>query len=162
MPNDVNWLNPEEARTWRALVAVVILLPGALDAQLMRDSGLSQFEYGALALLSEAPDRTLRMSQLAALNDSSLSRLSHVIARLEQRGAVERFTCEEDRRATNVRLTDAGFDIVVEAAPGHVQRVRELIFDHLTTTQVRQLEHIASAIGANLDPENRLPSAPRE
>lgn len=156
MVEEPQWLTPEEARAWRALVAVMLLLPGALDAQLIRDSGLNHFEYGALALLSEAEDQTLRMSQLAALNDSSLSRLSHVVSRLEQRGAVERFTCDQDRRAHNVRLTDVGQCLVEAAAPGHVRRVRELIFDWLSARQVNQLAEIAGAISSNLDPENRL------
>lgn len=156
MPDENPWLSPDEQTAWRALVAVMILLPGALDAQLMRDSSLSHFEYGVLAMLSEAPNRTLRMSQLAALNDSSLSRLSHVVSRLEQRGAVSRTTCPEDRRANNAHLTEAGFELVVSAAPNHARRVRELVFDHLTSQQVEQLAEIAGAIGTHLDPENRI------
>lgn len=158
MASEIQWLSDDEQRAWRALMAVVILLPGALDAQLSRDNDLSHFEYGVLAMLSEAPDRTLRMSQLAALNDSSLSRLSHVATRLEQRGAITRSTCPTDRRANNATLTDDGYGLVVAAAPAHVQRVRELIFDQLAPPQVAQLEEIGDAIRANLDPENRLRS----
>ncbi len=158
MSAETQWLNDDEQRAWRALMAVVVLLPGALDTQLQRDSGLSQFEYGVLAMLSEAPDRTLRMSQLATLIDSSLSRLSHVATRLEERGTIVRRTCPDDRRANIATLTEAGYAIVAAAAPGHVKRVRELVFDRLTSNQVAELAKIGEAIGENLDPEKRLPT----
>ena len=105
-----------------ALVAVVELLPGVLDTQLRRDAGLTHFEYFVLAMLSEAPERTLRMTALAQRTNATLPRLSHVVRRLEDRGLVERFPCPEDRRATNARLTPTGWDEVVAAAPGHVTR----------------------------------------
>lgn len=157
-PGDPVWLSDDEQRAWRALVAIVVLLPNALDAQLDRDAKLSHFEYATLVLLSEAPNHTLRMSQLAALNDSSLSRLSHVASRLEARGAIVRTTCTEDRRANNATLTPAGLELVVKAAPGHVQRVRELVFDKLSADQVSQLEEIAELIRPELDPENTIPT----
>lgn len=157
MTSEPRWLSEDEQRAWRALLSVVVLLPGALDVQLQRDSGLSNFEYGVLSMLSDAPDRTLRMSQLAALNDSSLSRLSHVATRLEQRGTIVRRTCPEDRRANIATLTEAGYALVTATAPGHVERVRELVFDQLTEKQVGELQAIGEAIGANLDPEKRLP-----
>lgn len=153
-----NWLTEDEQRAWRALVAVVVLLPHALDTQLDRDAKLSHFEYGALALLSEAPDYTLRMSQLASLTDSSLSRLSHVASRLEARGAITRTTCPQDRRANNATLTQTGLELVTKAAPGHVRHVRELIFDQLSDEQVGQLEAIAETIRRKLDPDNTMPS----
>ena len=152
------WLTEDEQRAWRALVAIVMLLPHALDTQLDRDAKLSHFEYGALALLSEAPNQTLRMSQLAALTDASLSRLSHVASRLEARGAITRTTCPQDRRANNATLTPIGLALVTKAAPGHVRRVRELIFDQLTGEQVGQLEVIAEQVRRTLDPENTVPS----
>ena len=158
MSEDQKWLTGDEQRAWRALMAVVVLLPGALDTQLQHDSHLSNFEYGVLAMLSEAPDRTLRMSQLATLNDSSLSRLSHVARRLEERGTIVRQQCADDRRANIATLTDAGMTLVREAAPGHVARVRELIFDQLSGDQVSELEQIADAIRSNLDPEKRMPT----
>lgn len=158
MATEPRWLTDTEQRAWRSLIAMVVLLPGELDRQLQRDSGLSQFEYGVLAMLSEAPERTLRMSQLAALNDSSLSRLSHVARRLEDKGFIVRQTCSDDRRATNATLTDAGMAVVVAAAPTHVEHVRQLIFDRLTESQVEQLTEIASVIASTLDPERRLPT----
>ena len=84
------WLDAEESQAWRALASTLVRLPAALDAQLRRDAGLSHFEYQVLALLSEAPGRTLRMSELATLAEGSLPRLSQVAARLEQRGWVRR------------------------------------------------------------------------
>lgn len=139
-------------------MAVVVLLPGALDTQLQRDSGISHFEYAVLAMLSEAPDHTLRMSQLATLIDSSLSRLSHVATRLEERGTIVRRTCPDDRRANVATLTEAGYAIVSAAAPSHVKRVRELVFDQLSKEQVAELAEIGEAISQNLDPEKRLPT----
>lgn len=135
------------------LIAVVELLPGVLDAQLRRDAGLSHFEYFVLAMLSEAPRETLRMTALAAQTNASLS---HVVARLEQRDLLTRFPCPEDARATNVRLTRAGRDIVRAAAPGHVATVREHALDALTARQVRQLRGIAEAILSRLDPEGAM------
>src|ERR1700712_1334209 len=99
------WLDDNERRAWLQLVAVVELLPGALDAQLRRDSGLAHFDYFVLALLSEAPNRTLRMARLARSANSTLPRLSHVVSRLEDRGLIERMPAAEDGRATNARLT---------------------------------------------------------
>jgi DNA-binding MarR family transcriptional regulator len=153
---DTQWLDTDERAAWLRLAAVVELLPGALDTQLRRDSGLTHFEYFVLAMLSEAPDHSLRMTALARRTNGTLPRLSHVIARLEARGLVERFPCPEDRRATNARLTPAGWDLVVEAAPGHVEAVRHLVLDPLSRTQVAQLTAIGDALLTRLDPEDRF------
>src|SRR5699024_10648411 len=139
---DTAWLSEQEREAWLGLIAVVELLPGVLETQLRRDSDLTHFEYFTLAMLSEAPDRTLRMTELAGRTNATLSRLSHVVNRLEQRGLVHRFPCPEDRRATNAQLTEVGWDKVVEAAPGHVSTVRESIFDALTAEQVGQVAQI--------------------
>ncbi len=147
------WLTADEQEAWVRLAAVVELLPGALEGQLRRDSGLTHFEYWVLAMLSEAPERTLRMAALAARTSATLSRLSHVVARLEDRGLVERFPCPQDGRATNARLTEAGWDVVVEAAPGHLQAVREYVVDALTPRQITQLTAIAGAILGRVDPD---------
>src|SRR3954452_13290038 len=117
------WLSAEERAAWTRLVAVLELLPSALDAQLRRDAGLTHFDYFVLAMLSEADDHTLRMTTLAQRTNATLPRLSHVVRRLEERGLVVRFPCPEDRRATNARLTDAGLDHLEAAAPGHVAAV---------------------------------------
>jgi DNA-binding MarR family transcriptional regulator len=153
---DVHWLGPEERAAWLRLIAVVELLPRVLDAQLRRDAGMSHFDYFVLAMLSEAPDRTLRMTALAQRTSATLPRLSHVVQKLEDRGLVERFPCPEDGRATNARLTTAGWDSVVAAAPGHVETVRQHVIDPLTPAQVRQLERISGAMLSRLDPDDRL------
>lgn len=114
---ETRWLDEAERDAWLRLVAVVELLPGALDAQLRTSSGLTHFEYFVLAMLSEAPERTLRMTTLAQRTNATLPRLSHVIRRLEDRQLVDRVPCPEDGRATNACLTQAGWDAVVAAAP---------------------------------------------
>jgi len=152
-PMSTRWLDEDEQAAWVRLAAVLELLPGVLEAQLRRDADLSHFEYWVLAMLSEAPTRTLRMTALASRTSGSLSRLSHVVTRLEGRGLLERFPCPEDRRATNARLTEAGWDVVVAAAPGHVETVRDYVVDALTPRQLAQLTEIAGAILDRLDPE---------
>lgn len=153
---DTRWLTKDELATWVRVVAVLELLPNALDAQLRRDSDLTNFDYYVLAMLSEAEERTLRMTALGAQTNAALPRLSHVVRRLEERGLVERLPCPEDKRATNARLTRAGLDKVVEAAPGHVANVRHHVIDALSPEQVRQLGEIADAMLSRLDPTGRM------
>lgn len=150
---DTKWLSKGELAAWVRLYAVVELLPNVLDSQLRRDADLTNFEYYVLAMLSEAPDRTLRMTALAAQTSATLPRLSHVVKRLEARTLVERFPCSEDRRATNVRLTDEGWRKVVETAPEHVANVRQHVIDALTPEQLGQLRGIADALLERLDPD---------
>jgi len=145
-----------EQAAWVRLASVLELLPGVLDAQLRRDAGLMHFEYFVLAMLSEAPKRTLRMSALAAQTNSTPPRLSHVVKRLEDRGLVERVPCPGDARATDARLTTAGWRKVREAAPGHVANVRQNVIDALTPDQVHQLSDITEAILSRLDPEKSM------
>lgn len=146
------WLDAEELSTWLSLVSLLIKLPAALDAQLQRDSGLSHFEYNVLAGLSEAPGGSLRMSVLAAHADGSLPRLSQVVARLERRGLIRRTPDPDDGRYTLAVLTDAGQLTVKTAAPGHVETVRNLVFDPLTKPKVRQLRDICLRILSAVDP----------
>lgn len=153
---DTRWLAERELDVWVKLVAMVELLPGVLDSQLRRDSGLSHFEYFVLAMLSEAPEHTLRMTGLARRTNATLPRLSHVVRRLEDRGLVVRFPCPDDGRATNARLTEAGWREVVAAAPGHVDNVRRHVIDALTPEQVGQLGEIADALLERLDPEGHM------
>ncbi|MEU6136536.1 MarR family winged helix-turn-helix transcriptional regulator [Nocardioides sp. NPDC047086] len=157
-----NWLSPPERVAWVRFIAVLELLPGALDSQLRRDAGLTHFEYGVLAMLSEVPDHTLRMTELAGYTSATLPRLSNVVKRLADRGLIERHSCPGDRRATNVRLTEAGREKMVASAPGHVDAVREYVFDALTPDQVDQLSEIAAAVLERLDPTGakRPPIAP--
>jgi DNA-binding MarR family transcriptional regulator len=150
------WLSEGERAAWLRLIAVVELLPGVLDSQLRNDAGLTHFEYYVLAMLSETPEHTLRMTSLAQRTNATLPRLSHVVRRLEDRGLVERFPCPEDGRATNARLTPAGWDAVVAAAPGHVDTVRRHVLDPLTPTQLAELRSIGDALLTRLDPDGRL------
>jgi len=144
------WLEPDERATWLALAGVLEMLPGTLDGQLQRDAGLTFFEYMVLAMLSEQPDRTLRMSRLAAVTNGSLSRLSHVASRLEKQGYLRRVASAQDRRATDAVLTDDGWDKVVAAAPGHVDAVRQNVIDVLSAEQLAQLTAIGEAIVGQL------------
>src|ERR1700692_1296597 len=156
-PQEPSWLDAEESQAWRVLASALVRLPAALDAQLHRDAGISHFEYQVLALLSEAPGRTLRMSELAALAEGSLPRLSQVVARLEEGGCVRPPPDPPDARYTLAILTDQGRAKVTEAAPGHVQEVRRLVFDPLTKTQSRQLREIGRRITRAIDPDDHRP-----
>lgn len=140
------WLDDAELTAWVRLAAVLELLPGVLDSQLRRDAGLTHYEYYVLAMLSEAPQRTLRMTALAQHTNATLPRLSHVVRRLEDRGLVERFPCPQDARATNARLTATGWTKIQATAPGHVETVRQHVIDVLTPDQITQLAAITNAI----------------
>ena len=144
------WLDEQERRAWLALITVVTMLPSALDAQLARESDINHFEYTVMAALSEQPDRMLQMKHLALVANGSLSRLSHAMTRLEQRGWVRRGKDAANGRLTVATLTDQGYQRVVSAAPGHVTEVRRLVFDPLTPGQIKALEEIAARIGAAL------------
>jgi DNA-binding MarR family transcriptional regulator len=153
---DTRWLDDRERAAWVRLVGVFELLPGALDSSLRRNNGLTRFEYFSLAMLSEDPQRTLRMTALATQTNSTLPRLSHVMRRLEDRGLVERIPSPEDGRATDVRLTTAGLALVQAAAPHHVANVRRLVIDALSPEQVTQLADISEAILRRLDPDGKM------
>ncbi|MFB2554850.1 MarR family winged helix-turn-helix transcriptional regulator [Herbiconiux liangxiaofengii] len=154
--DEARWLTARQLRAWIRLEAVVELLPSVLDQQLQHDASLTHFEYIVLAKLSEAPDHVLRMTALAATTNSTLPRLSHVASRLEGRGFIERAPCPGDRRATNAHLTEAGWQKVVEAAPGHVETVRSHVIDLLSDEEVGQLDAIMARLLQKLDPENTL------
>lgn len=153
---NTRWLSPHELSSWVRFVSILELLPGVLDAQLRRDAELTHFDYRVVSLLSETEGRTMRMGVLARLTNSTLPRLSHVIHRLEKRGYVERVPCPENRRATNARLTAQGWQKVTEAAPTHVETVRQYVLDALTPEQVDQLREISEQIMHRLDPEGEL------
>ena len=154
--DDTRWLTPDQLRAWKKFVAVVEVLPGVLDSQLQRDADVTHFEYFTMAMLSEAPDRTLRMTSLASATNSTLPRLSHVVSRLEKRGYVDRAPCPEDRRATNATLTEEGWSKVVATAPGHVDTVRENVIEPLTAEDVADLDRIMGRVLRTIDPENRF------
>lgn len=158
MTTPTPWLDKPQLASWVRTVAVMELLPAALDAQLRRDSNLTMFEYQVLAMLSEAQDNTLRMTHLAAETNATLPRLSHVVRRLEERGLVSRAQCEQDGRATNASLTAAGTAKIEEAAPGHVRAARHLVVDALTPEQLDNLGEITDAILKRLDPDGKMTS----
>ena len=155
------WLDHEQQTGWLTLAGMMMRLPAALDAQLQRDAGLSHFEYQVLAGLSEAPERTMRMSVLAAFAEGSLPRLSQVVARLEKRGWIRRTPDPADGRYTLAILTGAGWDKVVATAPGHVAEVRRLVIDPLTQTQQRQLHQISRRVVQAIDPDDPCLRSPR-
>ncbi|NNU25942.1 MarR family winged helix-turn-helix transcriptional regulator [Isoptericola sediminis] len=156
------WLDDEQMRSWLRLQAVISLLPALLDQQLRRDAHLTHFEYLTLAMLSEAPDRSLRMSDLARLTSATLPRLSHVARRLEERGYLTRGPAPDDRRATVARLTDAGWEKVVASAPGHARTVLENVYDDLDPADVRSLTRVLDAILAHVDPHDTFGLADHE
>lgn len=146
MGSPTRWLTAEEQRCWRLLLNACQSLFGSVDAQLLRDAGLPHGYYEVLVHLSEAPGRALRMSQLAAASTFSKSRLSHAVARLEERGWVVRRDCPTDRRGQIAELTDEGYAVLAAAAPGHVDQVRKSLIDALTPEQVAHLSQISEAI----------------
>lgn len=150
------WLTDDEREAWLRLMAVTMMLPSRLESQLKRDAGLSHFEYYVLAMISERASRSLPLTELASRTNSSLSRLSHVIARLEQQGFLTRSSSPTDGRTSIATLTDAGWQKVVASAPGHVEEVRTVVFDSLTADQVAQLSDICGRMLASLDPDHRL------
>jgi DNA-binding MarR family transcriptional regulator len=150
------WLSDEEQQTWRGFIAVNQLLFEALDRQLQQDANMPQGYYILLAMLSEAPNRQLRMSELAEITQSSQSRVSHAVSRLEEAGWVRREKVQGDRRGNLAVLTDEGWEVLVRTAPGHVAAVRENLFDLLTPEQVRQLFEICAVVLDKLDPEGQL------
>lgn len=156
MTSTTPWLDDQQRAAWVRLAAVMELLPGALDSQLRRDADVTHFEYYVLAMLSEAPKRTLRMTALAQQTHATLPRLSHVVRRLEERDLVERFPCPDDARATNARLTRTGWAKLQATAPGHVATVRHNVIDALTPEQVTQLGAIADAMLHRLDPDGSM------
>jgi DNA-binding MarR family transcriptional regulator len=146
------WLTTEEQLAWRTFLTACQTLFAAVDGQLLHDSDIPHGYYEILVRLSEAPGRALRMTQLAEASTSSKSRLSHAVARLEERGWVKRTDCPTDRRGQVAQLTDEGFAALAAAAPGHVEQVRRSLIDRLTPEQVEQLREISAAIVAAAEP----------
>lgn len=144
------WLTEEEQRTWRAFLSAIRLLTDQLDRELQRDADMPHTYYEILVALSEAPGRRLRMNELADLCQSSRSRLSHAVSRLEEAGWVRREPCPTDKRGALALLTEEGFAAIRAAAPGHVEGVRRHVFDVLTPAQVAQLGEISAAIRDSL------------
>jgi DNA-binding MarR family transcriptional regulator len=153
VPGDppVKWLTAAELDGWLSLVRLFMWLPWSIDQQLQRDSNLSMVEYQVLAMLSNRPQQTMRMSSLAEVTNASLSRLSHLIKRLETRGLVRREPDPADGRFTNAILTEQGLETLTEAAPAHVAHVRSLVIDVLSPEQLRRLGRDADRIMSRID-----------
>src|ERR1700757_4511402 len=152
------WLDAQEQQVWAQLSTMILRLQPVLSAQLQREFGISQFEYLIMARLSEAPGAKLRMSVLATITGSSLPRLSQAVGRLEKRGWISRQPDAHDRRYTGAGLTPAGLRRLQEAAPSHVDAVREFVFNRLTRAQARQLGAISQRIVDGLPPDDSWPS----
>jgi DNA-binding MarR family transcriptional regulator len=147
----VKWLTAAELDSWLSVVRLLTWLPWSIDQQLQRDSNLRMVEYQVLAMLSTSPGRTMRMSSLAEVTNASLSRLSHLVKRLEGRRLVRREPDPTDGRFTNAILTEKGFQTIVEAAPRHVAHVRSLVVDVLSPEQLRRLGRDADRIVSRID-----------
>jgi DNA-binding MarR family transcriptional regulator len=148
------WLNADERRAWLAILSINTLLPAALDSQLHSAGKVSLFDYNVMAMLSEAEGHFLPMSELAARTSSSLSRLSHVVSKLEKRGWLERRPHPRDARVTTAHLSDDGMATLVSLAPGHVEAVRRKFLDALTDRDVNDLARIGEKIVAGLDDDH--------
>jgi len=160
-PAEPRWLSGPEQEAWLPLAVLMSKIPVALDKQLQADSGISHFEYTVLTQLSVRPDRTLRMSALAELTGGSLSRLSHLVKRMEQHGWMRREPSLDDGRSTNAILTDEGHDKVVSAAPGHVNAVRALVLDALSPAELRHLRDLGNRILNHMDSDALWPPPDR-
>ncbi|MGW0992525.1 MarR family winged helix-turn-helix transcriptional regulator [Streptomyces sp. NPDC002520] len=156
------WLTPEEQRAWRAYIAASQLLEDAIDRQLQQDAGMPHLFYSVLANLSDAPDRRLRMTDLAEALKITRSRLTYAVTRLERDGLVRREGCDQDKRSSIAALTGEGMAVLERTAPGHVETVRATLFDRLTPEQVGQLEEICTSIAGALEGEDGARSAPDE
>lgn len=148
------WLSAQERDCWLALMAVSMLLPSRLDSELHQQARITLFDYHVFAMLSESEGRMLPMSELTSRTNASLSRLSHVVKKLEGRGWLERSQSPADARVTVAHLTDAGMSMLVELAPQHVSSVRRLIFDGLDGEDVEDLARIGRKVVAELDPDH--------
>src|SRR3984957_4584460 len=147
----VKWLTAAQGHSWPSLVRLLTWLPWSIDQQLRRDSNLGMVEYQVLAMLANTPARTMRMSSLAEVTNASLSRLSHLFKRLEQRGLARREPDPADGRFTNAILTEQGFKALADAAPRHVAHVRSLVIDVLSPEQLRRLGRDADRIMSRID-----------
>ncbi|QFQ98067.1 MarR family transcriptional regulator [Streptomyces phaeolivaceus] len=146
------WLTDEEQRTWLAYVHATSLLEDHLDRQLQRDAGMPHLYYHLLVVLSAAPQRRLRMTELAMRTKITRSRLSHAVARLEKNGWVRREDCPSDKRGQFTVLTDGGHEMLSKSAPGHVAAVRQALFDRLSAEQQKALGEIMGIVAEGLQP----------
>jgi len=151
------WLSPAEQRAWRSHVSASSLLADAIDRGLQAQAGMPHLYYSILSTLSEAPDRRLRMTELAEILKITRSRLTYAVTRLENDGTVRREGCPSDRRGHVAALTDEGMALLEGAAPGHVETVRRALFDQLTPEEVGQLEQICRKVTRAIEGGNAEP-----
>jgi DNA-binding MarR family transcriptional regulator len=151
LTNSVRWLNHREEAAWRAFALAMAKLRDTLESQLERDADLSFIEYHSLARLSDEPDHTLRMSELAAVTNASLSRLSHLVSRMEARGLIRREPDPTDGRFTIAILTNAGYTKLLESAPGHVATVRALVIDEFSAAELQELRGFSERMLARIE-----------
>lgn len=154
--SEARWLSDEESDTWRAVWTLMTWLPARLATQMSANSDMALVEYQALSQISMAPERTMRLSELGAVANMNLSHLSRVVTRLEREGYVRRFTDPTDGRYTLATLTEAGWERVQAAAPGHVEAVRHYLFDGLTAEEARALGAAAAKVADALEPPGRV------
>jgi DNA-binding MarR family transcriptional regulator len=159
---DTRWLDEEEQRTWRSFIVASRLFWDRVERQLQQCAGIPHAYYEILVRLSEAPEHTLRMSQLASTSLSSRSRLSHAVARMEENGWIRRLPFPDDRRGALAQLTEEGMARLEAAAPGHVEEVRSQLFDALSPAQQAALRDISDTLAAHLSPTPTWPAAPDE
>ncbi|MGW2826220.1 MarR family winged helix-turn-helix transcriptional regulator [Streptomyces sp. NPDC001443] len=150
--DEPQWLTPQEQRVWRSYLHATTLLEDHLDRQLQRDAGMPHIYYGLVVTLAEAPERQLRMTELAKKAKITRSRLSHAIARLEKSDWVRREDCPSDKRGQFAVLTDAGLEVLRRTAPGHVTAVRQALFDRLSPEQQKSLGEIMQIVAEGLQP----------
>lgn len=146
MSTTPRWLTDEERRAWLAYIDFSTLLADYLNRQLRRDAGMTHADYSLLAHLSSAPDHGIGMSELAQRLKITRSRLTHAVNRLREAGLVDRREDPADGRGQLAVLTEEGYEVLSEAAPGHVEAVRRAVFDALTPEQVGQLAEIGEAV----------------
>ena len=143
---DAKWLNAVEDEAWRGLRRVNLLTLAGITRDLQTDCGLSDSDYDVLSALSESPHDKFRFRELATQIRWSTSRLSHHLARMQQRGLIERHPSEDDARGSDITLTELGRATIEEAAPHHVRSVRRHLFNRLSERQTAQLAEIVNAI----------------
>ena len=151
----VKWLNPKEMKAWRSYIIASRRLLDALDLDLACHD-LTMADYEVLALLSEAPERRMRMSELAELSMLSKSRLSHRMKVMEKIGWVKRQACTSDKRGFWAVMTEKGWKAIVKAAPDHVNSVRNRLIDHLTTKDQEDISKIFERVQAKLRNQYKL------
>jgi DNA-binding MarR family transcriptional regulator len=157
MSKDVRWLSDEEQCLWRRWLRLNAQLNATLQREMQEESGLSSPDFEVLVNLTDSPEGRVRVSDLACQMVWERSRLSHHVTRMERRGLVRRAGCAEDGRGAFIEITAEGQAAIEQAAPGHVETVRRLLFDVLSEEDTRQLEGLVGKLLAGLDAVDEAP-----